>query len=34
MALENRSFGRQLVYLLLTFVIIVGITLILSDWDW
>lgn len=34
MALENRSFSRQLVYLLLTFVVIVGLVLILSHWGW
>lgn len=34
MALENRSFGRQLLYLLLTLGIIAGVALVLGDWGW
>ena len=34
MALENRSFVRQLVYLLLTFVILLGVMLVLARWGW
>jgi hypothetical protein len=34
MALENRSFGRQLFYLLLTFLILVAVLLVLARYGW
>ena len=34
MALENRSFIRQLVYLLLIFVILLGVMSVLARWGW
>lgn len=34
MALENRSFGRQLFYLLLTFVILLTALLVLARYGW
>lgn len=34
MALENRSVGRQLLYLLLTFVVLLGVTIVIASWGW
>lgn len=34
MALENRSFGRQLLYLLLTFVTLLAVLLVLARCGW
>jgi hypothetical protein len=34
MALENRSFTRQLLYLFLTLIVLVGATLVLARYGW